>query len=68
MKFKDITFKDAAYGLIVVFLLFIMYYTGQLVTLELMAQVREACPLANITSISPVGVTFHQDLTPIFIP
>ncbi len=67
MNLKDMTFKDAAYGLIVVFLLFIMYYTGQLVTLELMAQVKEVCPLANITSASPFGVSFYQN-TATFIP
>jgi len=53
-----IEFKNIAYALIVVFLLFTMYYLGQLSTFNIMQQVEKTCNNSGwtIQGASPFGV------------
>lgn len=67
--------KELMYGFIVIFLLLIMYFLGQISTQMIYQQVKEICPSIVVTSVSPFGISYvsrgqyqEPNDTPFYVP
>lgn len=66
--------KELLYGFIVIFLLLIVYFSGEITTAMILENVRRECPNITVASASPFGVAYVKGIytanqsTPIGVP